>query len=79
MDGALDLEEQAIGIANEIGHQQWLSAATMMRGIVHADLLDYAAARPDLERAVEARKRNGLTALDAGRRGLFGFDTDCAE
>lgn len=56
---AFELENQAIAIANEIGHKQWLSAATMLRGAIHADLLDYAAAQPDLERAVELAHEMG--------------------
>lgn len=50
---ALELEQQAIAIAEEIGHKQWLSAATMMRGAILADLLAYEIAQPELEHALD--------------------------
>jgi tetratricopeptide (TPR) repeat protein len=56
---ALELEQQAIAIAADMGHQQWLSAATMLRGAIHADLLDYAGGQPDLVRGVELAHEMG--------------------
>lgn len=49
---ALEIEEQAMALAREIGHRQWLAAATMLYGAVHADLMEFEVSERELEHAV---------------------------
>lgn len=55
----LELERQAIAFAQEIGHRQWLAAATMLQGAIFADLLDYMNAESALVPALALSRQVG--------------------
>jgi predicted ATPase/transcriptional regulator with XRE-family HTH domain len=50
---ALPSTRQALAIAREIGHQQWITAAHCILGCLHADLFDWQTARRELTAALE--------------------------
>jgi tetratricopeptide (TPR) repeat protein len=54
---AFEIAEQAIELAREIGHDQWLTAATAVHGAIFADLLDFEDARHELELALDVARR----------------------
>lgn len=69
---ALELINQSLALAHEIDHRQWLSAGTMVRGRVHADILDPESARGDLENALALAKEVGSTHWMRTSSGLLG-------
>ncbi len=53
---ALEQSQQALDIATELEHHQWMAYAHIARGLARASLLDFSAARPNFERAVALAK-----------------------
>jgi DNA-binding CsgD family transcriptional regulator/tetratricopeptide (TPR) repeat protein len=56
---ALRYVREAIALAEEIEHSQWLSAALFVLGAIQSDLLDFASATASLERALAIAKGCG--------------------
>jgi DNA-binding NarL/FixJ family response regulator len=53
---ALTAATRALGIADDIGHRQWLAAARWILGAIHLDLLALATARRHLEEALSVAR-----------------------
>ncbi len=63
----LDMESEAMTLAREIHHRQWLTGATMLYGEILARLLNFQAAQPYLENALElARELNSMHWMRTG-------------
>lgn len=58
-DRSFDLLERSSKVAAEIEHRQWLAAATMVRGVVHAEILDFEFAQAQLEAALSLSQQLG--------------------
>lgn len=57
----LELVHRSLVIAREIDHRQWLAAATMVLGAIHARILDSATAQATLEKALALAHEIGST------------------
>jgi DNA-binding CsgD family transcriptional regulator len=58
-DRALRPTEEAIAIAEEMDHKQWLGAALFILGAIQLDLLQLSQSRASLERGLEIARQSG--------------------